>query len=114
MGVRQIVKTNKRIVFVASGTNTGIGVTASAFCDYGTTEGRFMGDGSGITNGSASISRIVSGSNSFTVGMAGEVLFTGQAPGEYNFERWTLRPVSPNGTLDISGGAGTVIVEVVL
>lgn len=114
MGVRQIVRTNKRIVFLASGPNADIGVTASAFCDYGTTDGRFLGEGSGITDGSASISRIVSGSNSFTVGMAGEVLFTGQAAGEYNFERWTLRPASPDGTLDIVGGTGTVIVEVVL
>lgn len=114
MGVKQIVKTNKRIVFLASGSNADIGVTASAFCDYGTTDGRIMGDGSGITNGSASISRIVSGSSSFTVGMANEVLFTGQAAGEYNFERWTLRPATPDGTLDIIAGTGTVIVEVVL
>lgn len=114
MGVRQIVKTNKRIVFLASGSNADIGVTASAFCDYGTTDGRIMGGGSGITNGSASISRIVSGSSSFTVGMANEVLFTGQAAGEYNFERWTLRPSTPDGTLDIIAGTGTVIVEVVL
>ena len=41
MPVRQIVKTNKRIVFLASGTNNDIGVTASAFLDYGTTDGRF-------------------------------------------------------------------------
>jgi hypothetical protein len=46
--------------------------------------------------------------------MAGEILFTGQAAGEYNFERWTLRPATPDGTLDIVGGTGTVIVEVVL
>ncbi len=114
MPVRQIVKTNKRIVFLASGTNNDIGVTASAFLDYGTTDGRFMGEGSGIGNGSASIAKIVSGSNSFTVGMAGEILFTGQGPGEYNFERFTLRPASPDGTLDIVASAGTVIVEVVL
>jgi hypothetical protein len=114
MAARQIVKTNKRIVFLASGTNNDIGVTASAFLDYGITEGRVMGEGSGITNGSASISKIVSGSESFTVGMAGEILFTGQAAGEYNFERYTLRPVTPDGTLDIIAGTGTVIVEVVL
>lgn len=114
MPVRQIVKTNKRIVFLASGTNNDIGVTASAFLDYGTTDGRFMGEGSGITAGSASISKIVSGSADFTVGMAGETLFAGKGAGEYNFERFTLRPASPDGTLDIVASAGTVIVEVVL
>lgn len=114
MGVRQIVKTNKRIVFSAIGDGNTVGVTASAFCDYGTTEGRFLGDGSGITAGTASISRIVSGSNSFSVAMGSEALFTGAAAGEYNFERLTLKPVSPNGQMTINAGAGTVIVEVVL
>lgn len=114
MGVRQIVRTNKRIVFMGTGTSNDIGVTASAFLDYGTTSGRFMGEGSGITNGSASIAKIVAGSEAFTVGMGNEVLFTGQGAGEYNFERFTLRPSSPDGTLDIVAGTGTVIVEVVL
>lgn len=123
MGVTQIVKTQKRIVFSASGTNNDIGVTATAFFDvaglsatYGSSQvGKILAQ-SGITNGSATISRIVSGSNSFSVGMANQILFTGQAVGEYNFERWTMRPigVDPDGTLDIVAGTGTVIVEIVL
>ena len=114
MGVRQIVRTNKRVVFLAAGDGNTVGVTASAFCDYGTTDGRFLGEGSGITNGTAAISRIVSGSNAFSVAMGSETLFTGAAAGEYIFERWTLKPVSPNGNMTINAGAGTVMVEVVL
>lgn len=119
----QIVKTQKRMVWAASGTNNDIGVTATAFFDvaglsatYGLSQVNKILADSGITNGSASISRIVSGSNSFTVGMSNQTLFTGQAVGEYNFERWTLRPVgvNPDGTLDIVAGTGTVFVEIVL
>lgn len=124
MGYTQIVKTQKRIVFSANGTNTGIGATTSAFLDvdgltaaYGISKGLQYVRESGITNGSPSISRIVSGSTAFNVQMSGHIVFTGQAAGEYNFERLTLKHppnIDPNGTIGINAGAGTVIVEVVL
>lgn len=124
MGYEQIVKTQKRIVFSACGTNTGIGATTGAFIDvdgltnaYGITKGLQYVRESGITNGSPSISKIVSGSTAFNVQMSGHIVFTGQAAGEYNFERYTLKHPSgtnPNGTIGIVAGSGTVIVEVVL
>jgi hypothetical protein len=124
MGYEQIVKTQKRIVFSANGTNTAIGATTSAFLDvdgltntYGIPKGLQYVRESGITNGSPSISRIVSGSTAFNIQMSGHIVFTGQAAGEYNFERMTLKhpsSVNPNGTIGIVAGAGTVIVEVVL
>jgi len=124
MGYTQIVKTQKRIVFSANGTNTGIGATTSAFLDvdgltaaYGISKGLQYVRESGITNGSPSISKIVSGSTAFNVQMSGHIVFTGQGSGEYNFERWTLKHppnIDPNGTIGINAGSGTVIVEVVL
>jgi hypothetical protein len=124
MGYTQIVKTNKRIMFSAYGTNAGIGATTSAFLDvdgltaaYGIAKGlQYVAD-SGITNGSPSISKIISGSNAFNVQMSGHIVFTGGAAGEYNFERYTLKHppnVNPDGTIGIVAGSGTVIVEVVL
>lgn len=124
MGYEQIVKTQKRIVFSASGANTAIGATTSAFLNvdgltntYGISMGLQYVRESGITNGSPSISKIVSGSTAFNVQMSGYIVFTGQAAGEYNFERWTLKHpsgIDPNGTIGINAGSGTVIVEVVL
>lgn len=124
MGYEQIIKTNKRIMFSANGTNVGIGATTSAFIDVdGLTATWGIGKGlqyvaeSGITNGSPSISKIISGSTAFNVQMSGHIIFTGQAAGEYNFERYTLRApkgINPNGTIGIVAGSGTVIVEVVL
>ena len=113
----QIVKTNKRVVYATGSTVASIGITASAFCDYGNTDGRLLGEGSGITNGTAAISKIVSGSASFLVTMSGQTVFTGSAAGEYNFERYTLKPVgiNPTGVFGISVTTeGTVIVEFVL
>ena len=113
----QIVKTNKRVVYATGATVSNIGITASAFCDYGITEGRVLGQGSGITNGTAAISRIVSGSASFSVSMSGQTVFTGSAAGEYNFERYTLKPlgIDPTGVFGIAvTTGGTVIVEFVL
>jgi len=124
MGYQQIVKTQKRIVFSAYGTNTGIGATTGAFIDvdgltntYGIPKGLQYVRESGITNGSPSISKIVSGSTAFNVQVSGHIVFTGQAAGEYNFERWTLKAppgTNPDGTIGIVTGTGTVIVEVVL
>ena len=113
----QIVKTNKRVVYATGATVSDVGITASAFCDYGITEGRVLGQGSGITNGTAAISKIVSGSPSFSVSMSGQTVFTGGAAGEYNFERYTLKPlgIAPTGVFGITVGVtGTVIVEFVL
>jgi hypothetical protein len=113
----QIVRTNKRVVYATGATVSDIGITASAFCDYGTTDGRQLGQGSGITNGTAAISKIVSGSPSFSVSMSGQIVFTGGAAGEYNFERYTLKPVgiNPTGVFGVTvSTAGTVIVEFVL
>ena len=124
MGYEQIVKTQKRIVFSAYGTNTGIGATTGAFIDvdgltttYGIAKGLQYVRESGITNGSPAISKIISGSSAFNVQMSGHIVFTGQAAGEYNFERLTLKHppnIDPNGTIGINAGSGTVIVEVVL
>lgn len=124
MGYDQIIKTNRRIMFSAYGANTGIGATTSAFLDvdgltaaYGISKGLQYVRESGITNGSPSISKIISGSNAFNVQMSGHIVFTGVAAGEYNFERYTLKApkgVDPNGTIGINAGSGTVIVEVVL
>jgi hypothetical protein len=113
----QIVTTNKRVVYATGATVNSIGITASAFCDYGTTDGRQLGEGSGITNGTAAISKIVSGSPSFTVSMSGQIVFTGGAAGEYNFERYTLKPIgiNPTGVFGVTvSTAGTVIIEFVL
>jgi hypothetical protein len=113
----QIVRTNKRVVYATGATVSDIGITASAFCDYGTTDGRQLGQGSGITNGTAAISKIVSGSPSFSVSMSGQIVFTGGAAGEYNFERYTLKPIgiNPTGVFGVTvSTAGTVIVEFVL
>jgi hypothetical protein len=120
----QIVKTNKRCVFATGSTWNNIGVTATAFFDldgltndFGITKGHALLAQSGITNGTASISRIVSGSTGFNVSMSGQIVFTGSAAGEYNFERYTLKPlgINPGGTMGITvNAAGTVIVEVVL
>ena len=113
----QIVTTNKRVVYATGATVSNIGITASAFCNYGTTDGRQLGEGSGITNGTAAISKIVSGSPSFSVSMSGQTVFTGGAAGEYNFERYTLKPVgiNPTGVFGVTvSTAGTVIVEFVL
>lgn len=113
----QIVKTNKRVVYATGSTVSNVGITASAFCDYGTTDGRLLGEGSGITNGTAAISKIVSGSSSFSVSMSNQIVFTGSAAGEYNFERYTLKPIgiNPTGVFGITVTTdGTVIVEFVL
>jgi len=113
----QIVRTNKRVVYATGATVSNIGITASAFCDYGITDGRQLGEGSGITNGTAAISKIVSGSPSFSVSMSGQIVFTGGAAGEYNFERYTLKPIGidPTGVFGVTvSTAGTVIVEFVL
>ena len=120
----QIVKTNKRIVYATGGTVSSIGITASAFIDfaalsseYGATQANEIMVQSGITAGTAAISKIVSGSSSFSVSMSGQTLFTGVAAGEYNFERYTLKPIgiNPTGVFGITvTTGGTVIVEFVL
>jgi hypothetical protein len=49
--------------------------------------------------------------------MSGQIVFTGGAAGEYNFERYTLKPVgiNPTGVFGVTvSTAGTVIVEFVL
>ena len=114
MAARQIVKTQKRIVYLVTGETTTVGVTASAFCDMGTTEGRTLAAGSGITAGSCAVSQIMAGAP-FHIGMDGATLFAG-ADGHYAFERCTLHSAgaNPGGTASISCTGGSVLVEFVL
>ena len=114
MAARQIVKTQKRIVYLVTGETTTVGVTASAFCDIGTTEGRTLAAGSGITAGSCAVSQIMAGAP-FHIAMDGTTLFAG-ADGHYAFERCTLHSAgaNPGGTASISCTGGSVLVEFVL
>lgn len=114
MAARQIVKTQKRIVYLVTGETATVGVTASAFCDMGTTEGRILAAGSGITAASAAVSQIMAGAT-FHIGMDGATLFAG-ADGHYAFERCTLHSAgaNPGGTAIIACTGGSVLVEFVL
>lgn len=114
MAARQIVKTHKRIVYLVTGETVTVGITASAFHDMGTTEGRVMAAGSGITASSPAISNIIAGAP-FHIAMDGGTVFAG-SDGQYFFDRCTLRSggSNPNGQAAISCTGGSVVVEFVL
>ena len=114
MAARQMVKTQKRIVYLVTGETATVGLTASAFCDMGTTEGRALAAGSGITAASAAVSQIMAGAP-FHIGMDGATLFAG-TDGHYAFERCTLHSAgaNPGGTAIIACTGGSVLVEFVL
>ena len=114
MAARQIVKTQKRIAYLVTGETATVGITASAFCDMGTTEGRTLAAGSGITAGTPAVAYIMAGAP-FHIAMDGGTVFAG-ADGHYAFERCTLRSAgaNPGGTAAISCTGGSVIVEFVL
>lgn len=115
MGQKQLVKTTKRAVYMVSGTDT-VGLTASAFYDMGTTEGRNMAANSGITNTSPALSKaIFTGLGAAqTISMGSEVVITGGFNSEYCFERFTIRPTGGCTSATIAAGTGTVIAEFVL
>lgn len=114
MAARQIVKTQKRIAYLVTGETTTVGITASAFCDMGTTEGRNLAAGSGITAGTPAVSNIVAAAP-FHISMGGLTVFAG-TDGAYFFDRCTLHSAetNPGGTASISCTGGSVLVEFVL
>lgn len=117
MPARQIIKTNKRIVFLvdsASSATQIVGLTASAFYNLNNAEQLQQSLVSGITAGSACLSRVISGGQC-TIEQRGDILFrTSTVGGEFNFERFTVRSITGGVTAAISVAANTAIVEFVV
>lgn len=120
MAIRQIVKTQKRAVFlVEPSTSAGIiGLTASAYWNYSNSDGAKAGEiahrNGSITGGSAALSKVVCGSNC-TVEQKGDILFKVTGNGDFTFERFTIKSSTPGITAAITTGAdGSAVVEFVL
>lgn len=118
MSARQIVKTNKRIVYFvdSDGNNTKthtIGLTASAFYNLGSTEELKQSLVSGVTAGSACLSRVVAG-GACVVDQRGEALFRTSLGGQYDFERFTVRSMTAGATAAVTVTNCSAIVEFVV
>jgi hypothetical protein len=120
MTTRQIVKTQKRAVFLTSpnSTNDIIGLTASAYWNYSNSDGATAGEiahrNGSITGGSAALSKVVCGHN-VRIEQKGDVIFQCTGNGDFSFERFTIKSASPGVTAAITTGPhGTTITEFVL
>jgi hypothetical protein len=118
MPIKQIVKTNKRIVYVAdapSSTTFTVGLTASAFYNMTNSEQVEQSKVSGITAGSACISKVVT-TGQCTIEQSGEVIFRHpvSASADLNFERFTLRSMTAGATAAITVNNATAVVEFVI
>lgn len=122
MAIKQIVKTQKRAVFLVgpstSGAGSIIGLTASAYWNYSNSDGATAGEiahrNGSITGGSAALSKVVCGSDC-TVEQKGEILFKVTGNGDFTFERFTIKSSTPGVTAAITTGAnGSAVVEFVL
>lgn len=115
MPIKQIVKTNKRVAYLVEGNSTfTIGLTASAFYDLTNSEQLSQSLSSGITAGSACLTKVISG-GACTIEQKGETLFkTSSSGGDYNFERFTLRSMTAGATAAISVTSTVAVVEFVV
>ena len=119
MTTRQIVKTQKRAVFLTTPNSTGdiIGLTASAYWNYSNSDGATAGEiahrNGSITGGSAALSKVVCG-DSCIVEQKGDIIFRSASNGDFAFERFTIKSSSAGITAAITTGNGTAITEFVL